>query len=170
MFCRHRFYSCANTKDCIFGGSGIPNCLVLTAIWRRKAHPFHSHLPCSISQIPLDHTSHTETDCLERLWNLLHWKYSRTTRMQSCATCSGMIMFEQGDWTRWPALVPSNLIHSLLLGFYDTYSAKKGPETAGPYLTRKKKAECINHCGNTIDIKYYSYCILLFPQKALCMG
>lgn len=43
-----------------------------------------------------------QTNCLERLWSLPHWMYSRTVRTQSCTL----------GWpclSRWPTVGPSNL-------------------------------------------------------------
>ena len=45
-------------------------------------------------------TTHTGTDCLERLWSLLHWRYSRISWTQFSTICSRMILIEHGAYTR----------------------------------------------------------------------
>lgn len=45
------------------------------------------------------------------LWNLPHW---RTLWPQPSAMCSRMTLLQQGGWTRWPPVVPSNLTCSLI--------------------------------------------------------
>lgn len=42
--------------------------------------------------------------------------------MQSCAMCSGLRLFYQGGGIRWPAVVPSNLVHSVILWDAGDYS------------------------------------------------
>lgn len=36
--------------------------------------------------------------------------------MQSCAKYSGITLLEEGDWTKWSAVVSSSLTHPLILG------------------------------------------------------
>lgn len=47
--------------------------------------------------------------CSERLCSFCYWRQSRTVWMQSCASCSRMALLEQGAWSSWPTVVPSNL-------------------------------------------------------------
>lgn len=39
-------------------------------------------------------TTHTGTDCPERLWSFPHWRNSRAIQTKSHAMCSGMTLFE----------------------------------------------------------------------------
>lgn len=64
------------------------------------------------------HRLYIGTDCPESLWSLPYWRCSRTFWTQSCAMCIGMTLLQQGDWTRWPTLVASNLIHSVIEGVW----------------------------------------------------
>lgn len=49
--------------------------------------------------------------CLERLWNLQPWGYSKSNWGLFWGTCCSGQNFEQEGWTSWAPEVPSNLNH-----------------------------------------------------------
>lgn len=62
------------------------------------------------------------------------WRYLRIIWMESCLMCSGMTLFEQGGWTRQPAVAPSNLTHPVVLTFciQVEQGGVLGPQTCPP--------------------------------------
>jgi len=58
----------------------------------------------------------TGTDCPERLWSLLLWRYSRLVWMSSCVIyCRERAL--AGSWTWWFLEVPSSPYSSVILWF-----------------------------------------------------
>lgn len=86
----------------------------------------HRQCNCTLGALEVDITQSSpestlnsdskQTDFQESLvLHTQHFWAQGSVRTQSCAMCFGMTFLEQGGWTRWTTVTPSNLTDSVIL-------------------------------------------------------